>query len=120
MDRLLRALFGSFVRAGNLRVTTREGTTFTVGDGTGQPAAMRFTSRRAELDLLLDPELRLGEAYMDGEIIIEHGSIADALAILLGQEHSSSLPAWANPWRLGRLLARRMHQFNPRWRTITI
>jgi cyclopropane-fatty-acyl-phospholipid synthase len=116
MDRLLRALFGSFVRAGNLRVTTREGTTFTVGDGTGQPAAMRFTSRRAELDLLLDPELRLGEAYMDGEIIIEHGSIADALAILLGQEHSSSLPAWANPWRLGRLLARRMHQFNPRWR----
>ncbi|HEY8440432.1 MAG TPA: cyclopropane-fatty-acyl-phospholipid synthase family protein, partial [Xanthobacteraceae bacterium] len=71
---------------------------------------------RAELGLLLDPELRLGEAYMDGEIIIEHGSIADALAILLGQEHSSSLPAWANPWRLGRLLARRMHQFNPRWR----
>jgi cyclopropane-fatty-acyl-phospholipid synthase len=116
MDRLLRALFGSFVRAGNLRVTTREGATFTVGDGTGQPAAMRFTSRQAELGLLLDPELRLGEAYMDGEIIIEHGSIADALAILLGQEHSSSLPAWANPWRLGRLLARRMHQFNPRWR----
>jgi cyclopropane-fatty-acyl-phospholipid synthase len=77
---------------------------------------MRFTTRQAELGLLLDPELRLGEAYMDGEIIIEHGSIADALAILLGQEHSSSLPAWANPWRLGRLLARRMHQFNPRWR----
>jgi cyclopropane-fatty-acyl-phospholipid synthase len=113
---LLRALFGSFVRAGNLHVTTTEGTTFTVGDGTGQPVAMRFTSRQAEHGLLLDPELRLGEAYMDGEIVIGHGSIADVLAILLGQERSSSLPAWANPWRLARLLARRMHQFNPRWR----
>src|SRR4029079_6400400 len=108
MDRLLRALFGYFVRAGNLRVTTREGTTFTVGDGTGQPAAMRFTSRQAEFVLLFDPEPRLGEAYMDGEIIIEHGSIADVLAILLGQEHSSSLPAWANPWNLARLLAPRL------------
>jgi cyclopropane-fatty-acyl-phospholipid synthase len=71
---------------------------------------------RAELGLLLDPELRLGEAYMDGEIVIEQGSIAGALAILLGQDHGRSAPAVTNPRRLPRLLARRLQQFNPRWR----
>jgi cyclopropane-fatty-acyl-phospholipid synthase len=115
MDRLLRAIFASFVARGNLRVTTARGFTFTVGDGTGQPAALRFATRRAEFGVLLDPELRFGEAYMDGEIVIEQGSMADALAILLGQDRDSDL-ACARPQRVGRLLARRIQQFNPRWR----
>jgi cyclopropane-fatty-acyl-phospholipid synthase len=114
MERLLRASLARFVRAGNLRVTTARGTTFTLGDGTGQPAAMRFVTRRAELGLLVDPELRFGEAYMDGEIVIERGSITDLLAILLGQEGGALL--WANPRRFARLIARRIQQFNPRWR----
>jgi cyclopropane-fatty-acyl-phospholipid synthase len=116
MDRLLHLMFARFVRAGNLRVTTARGTTFTVGDGSGQPAAIRFMTSRGELGLLLDPELRLGEAYMDGEIVIEQGSIAEALAILLGQDHGRSAPAGTTPRRLPRLLARRLQQFNPRWR----
>ena len=115
MDRLLRAIFASFVARGNLRVTTARGFTFTVGDGTGQPAALRFATRRAEFGVLLDPELRFGEAYMDGEIVIEQGSMADALGILLGQDRDSDL-ACARPQRVGRLLARRIQQFNPRWR----
>ena len=114
MERLLRASFVRFVRAGNLRVTTARGTTFTLGDGTGPPAAMRLVTRRAELGLLVDPELRFGEAYMDGEIVIERGSITDVLAILLGQEGGALL--WANPRRLARLIARRIQQFNTRWR----
>jgi cyclopropane-fatty-acyl-phospholipid synthase len=114
MERLLRASLARFVRAGNLRVTTARGTTFTLGDGTGPPAAMRFVTRRAELGLLVDPELRFGEAYMDGEIVIERGSITDVLAILLGQEGGALL--WANPRRFARLIARRIQQFNPRWR----
>jgi cyclopropane-fatty-acyl-phospholipid synthase len=75
---------------------------------------MRFVTRRAELGLLVDPELRFGEAYMDGEIVIERGSITDVLAILLGQEGGALL--WANPRRFARLIARRIQQFNPRWR----
>jgi cyclopropane-fatty-acyl-phospholipid synthase len=114
MERLLRASLARFVRAGNLRVTTARGTTFTLGDGTGPPAAMRFVTRRAELGLLVDPELRFGEAYMDGEIVIDRGSITDVLAILLGQEGGALL--WANPRRFARLIARRIQQFNPRWR----
>ena len=42
MDRLLRVAFEKLVRAGNLRVSTAGGSTFTFGDGTGRPVAIRF------------------------------------------------------------------------------
>ena len=34
--------------------------------------------------MLLDPELKLGEAYMDGTLVVEQGSIADLLDLVLG------------------------------------
>ena len=48
MDRLLRTAFERLIRTGNLRVITAGGATFTCGDGTGRPAAIRFATRAAE------------------------------------------------------------------------
>ena len=76
--------------------------------------AVRFTTRKAEWGILLDPELRLGEAYMNGTFVVEQGSIADVLAICLGQ--NSELPHWARPQYLIRYCVRRLTQFNPRKR----
>src|SRR5262249_58876911 len=81
MDRLLAWALKKVIRTGNLRVTTAGGSIFTAGDGTGKPLAIRFTTRRAERGVLAYPELRFGEAYMDGGITIELGSIADVLAL---------------------------------------
>src|SRR5258706_524628 len=77
MDRLLRAVLNKLICAGNLRVTTVRGSTLTFGDGTGAPVAIRFTTRAAERGVLVDPEIRFGEAYMDGGVVVERGSIAD-------------------------------------------
>jgi len=93
MDWLLRAIFKSLIRNGNLRVTTARGSTMTLGDGTGPEAAIRFTSPADERGILIDPELRFGEAYMDGAIVVERGSIADVLSIVLAQTHDGRPPA---------------------------
>ena len=79
MDRLLRAVCRRLIRIGNLRITTAAGSTFSCGDGAGPPVAIRFASRIAEWRILTDPELRLGEAYMDGGLVVEQGSIAEFL-----------------------------------------
>ena len=115
MDRLLRFFLGTFIRRGTFKVTAAGGLVFTLGDGTGKPVAVRFTTRAAELALLLDPELKLGECYMDGTFVVEQGSIADVLAIALGQENAE-MPRWANPRRALRYLHRRLSQYNPRAR----
>jgi cyclopropane-fatty-acyl-phospholipid synthase len=114
MDRLLQFLLKSFIRRGTFKITTSRGTTFTSGDGTGKPVAIRFTRRSAEWAILLDPELKFGEAFMDGGVLVEEGTIADVLAIALGQPNE--LPNWARPQWVMRFLARRLAQFNPRKR----
>ena len=115
MDRLLRFFFGQYIRRGVLTVTTASGVRFTCGDGSGRPVAVRIKTVRAERQILLDPELHLGEAYMDGTFLVENGSIADALAILMDQPEM--LPGWAKPQWLIRYLGRHIWQFNPRGRS---
>jgi cyclopropane-fatty-acyl-phospholipid synthase len=116
MERLLRFFLRQFVRQGDIRVITARGSTLAFGDGTGQPLRIRFTSSAALLAVLLDPELKAGEAYMDGTLVVEQGSIADVLAVVLGQRPLGSLPVWTQPQRIWRYLRRRLHQFNPQRR----
>src|SRR5580692_6473585 len=106
---------GRLVRRGSFTITTAGGQTYTFGDGRGPPVAVRFTSAKAQHAALLDPELKLGEAYMNGTFVVERGTIADALAILFGQERVTS-PIWALLPRLMRYLFRRLQHFNPRSR----
>ncbi len=115
MDRLLRKFLSQFIRRGSMTVTTASGANFTCGDGTGEPVAVRFVTETAERRILVNPELALGESFMDGTFVVEKGTIADALAILLGQP--DALPQWARPqWRL-RYLTRHFKQFNLRGRS---
>ena len=114
MDRLLIIFLRRFVRHGTLTVTTASGRTHTFGDGTGPRLAVRFTTVSAQAAVLFDPELKFGEAYMDGTFLVERGSIADVLALLLTQERLAG-KGWALP-RVLRYLFRRLQQFNLRSR----
>ena len=115
MDRLLRYFLQQFIRRGAMKFTTASGAKFSCGDGTGEPVCVRFLTAEAERRVLLNPELALGEVYMEGTFVVENGSIADALAILMDQPEI--LPRWAKlQWWL-RYLARHAKQFNPRGRS---
>jgi cyclopropane-fatty-acyl-phospholipid synthase len=116
VDWLLCVFLRRFIRQGSFSVTTAGGKRHTFGDGTGPAVVVRFTSAKAQRSVLLNPELRLGEAYMDGTFVVEQGSIADVLALLLRQERIA-VPRWALPLRLVRHLFRRLQQFNPRSRS---
>jgi cyclopropane-fatty-acyl-phospholipid synthase len=115
MDRLLRFFLRQYVSRGSLTITTAKGKRFTVGDGSGTQVAVRLTTNSALRSLLLDPELALGELFMDGTLVMERGTIADLLAVVLDQP--DMLPRWAKlQWWL-RYLGRHVQQFNPRGRS---
>src|SRR5882757_964461 len=57
--------------------------------------------------------VKLGEAYMGGTVVIEHGTIADLLAVVLDQCVGGRPPVWARSQWLLRYLYRRLTQFNP-------
>jgi cyclopropane-fatty-acyl-phospholipid synthase len=114
VDRLLLIFLRRFIRRGTFTVTTAAGATCTFGDGRAPRATVRFTTARVQRAVLMDPELKLGEAYMDGSLVVEQGSIADVLALLLGQDWIE-VPTWILP-RFVRYLFRRLQQFNRRSR----
>ena len=115
VERLLRVAFERFVQGGKLRITTADRTVFVVGEDHGPEVAIRFANRRTELAVLLDPELKLGEAYMDGTLVVEQGSIADFL-FMLCPRGLPPRPQWTWPQWLWRYAQRRLRQFNPRSR----
>jgi cyclopropane-fatty-acyl-phospholipid synthase len=116
VDRLLLIFLRSYIRRGSIEVTTAGGTTYTLGDGSGPPVAVRFTTAAAQRVALLDPELKLGETYMDGTLVVEQGTIADVLATLLRQWRRGAAD-WAWLPRLVRHLFRRLQQHNPKSRS---
>jgi cyclopropane-fatty-acyl-phospholipid synthase len=115
MDWLLRVLIARLIRRGNLRLTSARGTQMIFGDGTGTPIAARFTRRLAELAVLTDPGLKLGEAYMDGTLVMEQGSIADLLEIAMGVTYGHVM-RWRRPLDAVRLAWRWLKQLNLRGR----
>jgi cyclopropane-fatty-acyl-phospholipid synthase len=102
------------VARGNLQITTSKGATLSFGDGTGAPVAARFISAAAQRAVLIDPDLKLGEAYMDGTFVIERGSIAQFVDLVAGK---TAWPRWSAPIAALRFAWRRITQLNLRTRS---
>lgn len=112
MDWLLRFAL-AHVACGNLQVTTARGKILSFGDGIGPPIRVRFVSASAQWAVLFDPDLKLGEAYMDGTFVVEQGSIADFVDLVA----KKSDPRWSAPITMLRFLWRRIRQLNLRARS---
>ena len=117
MHPLLQRVFNSFIETGTLRVTMANGRSLTLGDGTGKAIGVRFTTRAAELGVLLDPELKLGEAYMNGTFVVEEGSIADVIELGMSQDGADKVPQWVRPRSLARRIWARLQQRGDEART---
>ncbi|HEY6579410.1 MAG TPA: hypothetical protein VIY09_08810, partial [Rhizomicrobium sp.] len=84
---MLNRLFASIVKIGTLTLITADGRRVSFGSGAPE-IAMRLHDRAAFLELALNPELKLGELYMDGRLTVENGDVADLLDLLM---HNLSL-----------------------------
>ena len=76
---VLARFLNAVIRTGDLYLTDASGDVHRIGDRTGQPVAIRIHSRKTEWQMLLNPKLAVGEAYMDGHLTIEDGTLFDFL-----------------------------------------
>ncbi len=113
MFKPLEILLRRIVEHGNLSLVTHTGATFKFGDGQGPPVVARLADRKLERQIALDPHLHVGEAYMDGRLIMEQGSIYDLLEVVLKNAMAHPPPKWAQMLDVARFLTRRLAQFNP-------
>ena len=111
--RLLDQLLRQTIRTGTLVVHPPTGEVRTYGDGTGKPVTVRISDRSLVRRILLNPDLGVGEGYMEGSLTIA----GDDLHTFLKLAVRNSQNAWKHPlhrllWKL-RYLLRVVRQYNP-------
>jgi cyclopropane-fatty-acyl-phospholipid synthase len=79
---MLELLARRFIKVGQLRLTDPAGKVTIYGDGTGPDIAVRLNGWFTPFRLALEPEMKLGESYMDGSLVMEAGDIYDLLDLL--------------------------------------
>lgn len=110
---LLARSLGRLVRNGRLTICDPRGETWHFGPGGAPAVSVRLTDRRLPAQLLANPSLALGEAYMDGTLRIETGSLRDLLSICVsGLDAIDALPGNRLRGWLDALQSRRLHH-NP-------
>ena len=109
---LLHTFLDRAVRKGTLEVSTSSGKRFAVGDGSGERIAVWVADSAAARQLVLRPKLALGELYMDGRLVVAHGSIYDLIALLGCNLGSGSTPGIARAFSKVRTMLRPGHQRN--------
>ncbi len=79
--RLLNYAMGRFIKTGSLRIIDADGRTHVHAGSPGPQVTIRLSDPKLHRALFLNPELRAGEAYMDGTLIIEQGTLRDFLTL---------------------------------------
>lgn len=102
-EQLLARSFAPLVVTGVLEVAFPSGKRQRFGAGSSPTASIRFSDTRAIWAILRDADLNFGEMFMQGRLVVEHGSIYDVLELLL--RHAKNVPVSAtvrtlDAWRM--------------------
>ena len=110
---MMRTVLSHMIKTGDLTVTDSSGARSQYGDKTGVPVHIHFKTKHAERAVALDPELKLAECFMDGEIDFLEGDIYTLLQIVF---ENTGPTAATEPWMKAlaklRILFRRFQQMN--------
>ena len=117
MNTILRSFLDRFIGRGDLTVIDSRGTAHRLGDGSGASVVLRFNSAQAERAVALNPALKLGESFMEGELDILQGSIYDLIMLAYENAGPELMPAfWMKAFEKMRIAKRRLQQMNTRLR----
>lgn len=109
----LSVFLSRLITQGALVTIFPDGSSMRYGEGKSSPVTVRFHTRSLLRKLLVNPDLALGEAYMNGTLTVDEDdlySLVELLVVNLGHQPD----VWHYRWlaRLRRLY-RRLAQFNP-------
>ena len=106
---LIEKLVGKLIRKGRLDLIMPDGRRLEFGPGGGGKAlTVRITDRKTAFAIARNPRLGLGEAYMDGRLVIEDGDILDLMELVTG----------ANRWEYGGAGRKAVNKGKSAWKKL--
>jgi len=79
---LIGKLINRLLKSGTITIVQPDGSRETYGPGGGKTLTVRVADRKVGFELMRNPRLAVGEAYMDQRLVIEDGSILDLLEVV--------------------------------------
>jgi cyclopropane-fatty-acyl-phospholipid synthase len=111
---MFRWYLGKAIRRGRLVLSESSGRTTKFGETGGGPAlTLHVHDRKTMLLLCINPDLALGEAYMNGTLTVENGTIRDVIGLIFDNMSDAIEMPWKTIERPFRPFLRRLHQYNP-------
>jgi cyclopropane-fatty-acyl-phospholipid synthase len=101
------------IRAGRLTIIDAHGNRHVVGGQDGPAATIRLHDKALHYRLAINPYLYLGEAYMDGTLTIEQGSLHDFLSICAINIDRAFNQPFKRLLGAAAMVLRHLHQHNP-------
>ncbi|MFN3954709.1 MAG: class I SAM-dependent methyltransferase [Pararhodobacter sp.] len=109
LDRALRR----FVRHGGLTLVTPDGQRRSYGENKEPAVTVRLRDATLARRLVIDPELALGEGYVDGALEIAGDDLQGLLELAMRNLHAAPMRGAIRFKRLARRSRRLVDQFNP-------
>ena len=109
----LRLLLDRVVTSGHLTFIDAGGRTHTFGNNTPPEVVVRLHDKSVEWRIFLDPGLAIAEAFMDGRLSLERGSLYEFLETLMANAARHAPPRSAQFVDRLRFATRWIRQYNP-------
>ncbi len=110
---LLPYLLRRTIRNGSLRLIDARGRERVFGDGSAPSCTIHLHDWRLEYSLALNPALRFGEAYMDGTLTIDQGTLPEVLDLFLHNYANLERSRWFVLANVLQRQGRKIRQSNP-------
>ena len=112
-EKILDGMLRRLISTGALKVTMPDGTTRLYGEPSAEPIAVTIHDPALPRQLALQPDLALGEAYMDERLTIENDDLRGFLALILANRDAGGRN-WAIDANLAmRRMRKWLEQYNP-------
>lgn len=92
-----------------LSLTYPDGTTRDYGPDTGESAHLEISDHATLRALVLNPDLGLGEGFMDGKITPRNCTLDQALTLVVKNRFKGTIPPWLVMANRARFHMRRVH-----------
>jgi cyclopropane-fatty-acyl-phospholipid synthase len=110
---MLDLLLRHYIRHDSLTLHYPDGKTMNYGDAGPPHVGLRLADRKAVWALALDPDLKLGELYMDGRLTIEDGDVVSMMDLLVSNVAAAGPSGAHRVFRILRRIFRAFGQWNP-------
>ncbi len=110
---MVAKMLNHLIRVGTLGVIDVAGRTHRFGTGSAPSLTVRLHDKALHWKLFFSPELHAGEAYMDGTLTVEDGSLYDFLELMTMNMGAAGYHPFYRAVEWVARMVRHVQQFNP-------